>query len=499
MKPSGFHSAAIYTKKQPTAISVAKQKLSFMIATLSLLAFVMGNMIGQHGWYAFFKTVLGKEDDSIIAFVGTVPPIAQVPDYTEWAKYGGDKRVHTYSQVPKSVLRDLPMYDQGALTRGTDDFSHQVYSTLWAGGYNSPQGSHAGVDIDAPRGTPVQSIANGIVEKVSMSTVGFGRHVMIRHPNTPDGAGGTTTLYSTYAHMDTIAVTEGQIVHKGQQIGTVGNTGLVLGATGYHLYFEINKADAPFHPYWPFTSSEIQSAGLSFVQAVNSTVYQGRVLTYTLNPMAFVQQYHNYTTTTIAHTSGSIESVTAQSVASALSTAEQLRLSVAERRSARIAARNATQSIHVAAASSSSSSVSSVVSSVSSSASSVEVPTPEVVTGVVETVSISDTVTPPTTFADQQVDHLEFRHTGKLTGTWQKIRVDALDRKGDIVHSPSFTGRLYIISEFGEAVIRPAELTPLDFVDGTATINILSRSNKSLILATRGAFNTTSAPLVPER
>lgn len=498
MKKTGFQSTAVYTKKQPTVIHLARQKLSFLIATMSLIAFVAGNMVGQHGWYAFWKTVMGKEDDALIAFVGTVPPIAKVPDYAEWAKYGGDKRYHTYNQVPQSVLRDLPVYDQLSLVNGATGLAAQAYSTLWAGGYNSPQGSHAGVDIDAPRGTPVVSIANGIVQKVSMQKNGFGHHVLIRHPNVPDSSGkGTTTLYSTYAHMDIVGVVEGQIVHKGQQIGTVGNTGLTLGATGYHLYFQINIADAPFHPYWPFTSTEIADAGLSFVQAVNSTAYQSRVFTYTLNPMAFVQQYANYVRPTVVQTNGSVQSVAAQSSASRLTDGQKVRLSAAERRSQRLARAGAGASVSSAAPASIVTVASSESSSVQSSVSSE--PLQPQVTEVIQTASVENIATVPVAGSTTDVSRLEFRHTGKAEGTWQKIRIDALDRNGDVVRSPSFTGRLYVIAEFGEAVIRPTELSPLDFVNGTAVINVLSRSEKTLILGTRGAFTTTSAPLVTER
>jgi hypothetical protein len=102
----------VYKVRQPHALAIAKQKLSFLVASLSLFAFVMGNMVGQHGWYAFWKTVLGAEDDSMIAFVGTVPPIAKIPDYTLWAKYGGSKELHTLW-----VHLMMPMYSLLPLVR----------------------------------------------------------------------------------------------------------------------------------------------------------------------------------------------------------------------------------------------------------------------------------------------------------------------------------------------------------------------------------------------
>lgn len=485
LKRIGFRVRGIYKMRKPRVMKIAKQKLSFTVATLSLLAFVVGNMVGQHGWYSFWKTVLGKEDDSLIAFVGTVSPIEKIPDYTLWSQYGGNKQVHTYGQAPSQVLKELPSYDQTSLRNGSaSKLALQAYSTLWEGGYNSPNGSHAGVDIDAPRGTPVVAIANGVVEMTSEQSYGFGNHVMIRHPNVPDATseGGKTTLYSTYAHLDVVLVQPGEVVHKGQQIGTVGNTGLVFGATGYHLYFQVEKQDAPFHPYWPFTSGEIAADGMSFVQAVNSTKYQSRLHEYTLSPMAFVQQYKTYVRPSVATTTGTAGVAAAQVSTSTLTTAERMKSLANTRLKQRLAKAGQTATI--------------VVQAVSSSASSVA-QKPQEVTQVTVTAAAAPDV--PSSGTNTDVDHLRIEHSGKVSHVWQKVRIFAVDKHGDTVASPSFSGRLYVISEFGEAEIRPAELSPLDFVNGVATVNILSRSNKTLFISTRGAFTTTSAPMLYDR
>ena len=496
---SGFARRPVYRLRKPKVLHLAKQKLSFMIAAFSLFAFVIGNMVGQHGWYAFWKTVLGKEDDALIAFVGTVSPIAKIPDYAVWAQYGGNKQNHTYSQVPEAALRDLPPYDSSALAAGTaSDLAKQAYSTLWAGGYNSPYGSHAGVDIDAPRGTPVVSIANGIVEKVSKGSIGFGYYVMVRHPNVPLSGpnGDTSTLYSTYAHLDSILVFEGQILHKGELLGTVGNTGTVFGATGYHLYFQVEREDAPFHPYWPFTSDDARNSGMNFMQAVNSTAFRGNVLTHTLNPMAFVADFTTYTSSSVARsTGGSTGGVSAQRVAVAtVSPAERMKILAANRASRRAASRSAVTRTVVATSTPQPSSASS-----SSAASLLPVDTPSVVATEIKTAA-SDTVVPvPSGGVNTDVDRLNIKTSGKLTHTWQKVRITALDSNGNTVQSPSFSGRLYVLPEFGEAVIRPVELSPLDFVNGVATVNVLPRGSKTLFISTRGAFTATGGPMVFDR
>ena len=107
----GFRVRDVYKLKKPGVLKLARQRLSFLIASLSLFAFVIGNMVGQHGWYAFWKSVLGKEDDSMIAFAGMISPIQKVPDYTKWAMYGGDPDQHTHRMVPQDLFIPLPAFN----------------------------------------------------------------------------------------------------------------------------------------------------------------------------------------------------------------------------------------------------------------------------------------------------------------------------------------------------------------------------------------------------
>lgn len=85
--------------------------------------------------------------------------------------------------------------------------------------------AHNGVDYSAPVGTPVRSVAEGVVE-FSGRQSGYGNVVQVRH------AGGKSTLY---AHLSRIDVALGQRVDQGHVLGGVGATGW---ATGPHLHFE---------------------------------------------------------------------------------------------------------------------------------------------------------------------------------------------------------------------------------------------------------------------
>lgn len=87
---------------------------------------------------------------------------------------------------------------------------------------------HQGVDFSAPRGTPIISAGNGVVEKAGWAG-GYGRQTIIRHAN------GYKTSYS-HQHRLGRGIKPGARVRQGQIIGQVGSTGY---STGPHLHYEV--------------------------------------------------------------------------------------------------------------------------------------------------------------------------------------------------------------------------------------------------------------------
>ena len=91
-------------------------------------------------------------------------------------------------------------------------------------------GNHTGIDIPAPRNTPIYAAKSGVV---TTSVLGsgvnwsYGNFVVVSHSD------GTSTLY---AHMNSRNVTRGQTVRQGDVVGYVGTTGR---SSGNHLHFEI--------------------------------------------------------------------------------------------------------------------------------------------------------------------------------------------------------------------------------------------------------------------
>lgn len=99
--------------------------------------------------------------------------------------------------------------------------------------------SHAGIDIQAPVGTPVYASKSGIAFCGDIPT-GYGRYVMIYHP---DG------FQTFYGHLINWGICPIKKVHKGELIGFVGRTGNAANkAVQAHLHFEIRKDGEPQNP-----------------------------------------------------------------------------------------------------------------------------------------------------------------------------------------------------------------------------------------------------------
>lgn len=98
---------------------------------------------------------------------------------------------------------------------------------------------HQGIDLAAPRGTPVLAPARGTViaaTKRYAPSPTHGTVVILAHSD------GMATFYS---HLDAMTVDVGDTVERGATIGSVGSTGRV---TGPHLHFEIRTEEGPVDP-----------------------------------------------------------------------------------------------------------------------------------------------------------------------------------------------------------------------------------------------------------
>ncbi len=93
-----------------------------------------------------------------------------------------------------------------------------------------------GVNIAAPRGTPVRAAENGIVVYSGNALLGFGNMILLRHAN---------GYMTAYAHNASVSVARGDTVRRGQVIAKVGSSGNVASP---QLHFEIRKGKRAINP-----------------------------------------------------------------------------------------------------------------------------------------------------------------------------------------------------------------------------------------------------------
>ena len=93
-----------------------------------------------------------------------------------------------------------------------------------------------GMDIVAPHGAPVFAVKSGVVSYLDSSFRGLGKVIILDHQD---------KFLSIYAHLDSLAIKEGDLVKQGQAIGAVGKSGDVPAPV---LHFELRKNGKAVNP-----------------------------------------------------------------------------------------------------------------------------------------------------------------------------------------------------------------------------------------------------------
>ena len=274
-------------------------KALFFILPIGIATFVLSEFFNDYS-YLFRASIV---ELSPTEFSGTVQPIEKVPD---WVKLTDRERKMNFAQIPQSKLIALPEYKVSDFVAGKEwgkgsDHQRNAYITYPVpnlGDYSldgtENSGSHTGIDIKTPVGTPVRAVSNGAVFRVGNQPTGFGKFITIAHVGIPDPQrpNKKTTLFSNYAHLSSVDVREGSRIKKGDIIGKTGNSGMT---TSPHLHFQIDRDTAPFHPYWPFLWKDVKAAGLnSYFEAVKSGVGKSDAEKHTTHPVGFIAQFQNY-------------------------------------------------------------------------------------------------------------------------------------------------------------------------------------------------------------
>ncbi len=144
--------------------------------------------------------------------------------YPDW----NNQYVHRYDvEMPEEYKIDLRHFCMPTpSTRITSDYGYRA----------SFRRQHKGLDIKVYIGDTIRSAFSGKVRIVDYERRGYGKYVVIRHPN------GLETIYG---HLSKHLVRENQIVEAGEPIGLGGNTGR---STGSHLHFETRFLGEAINP-----------------------------------------------------------------------------------------------------------------------------------------------------------------------------------------------------------------------------------------------------------
>ena len=133
----------------------------------------------------------------------------------------------------RSMFHAGPLVLPVESTRRTSGFADRRLYSYTDGG--SSRSLHNGIDLAAPVGTPVSASAAGRVVFAGQRIIS-GNSAVIEH---------LPGVYTLYYHLEELEVEEGQRLHQGQRIGTVGMTGL---ATGPHLHWELRIGGVAVDP-----------------------------------------------------------------------------------------------------------------------------------------------------------------------------------------------------------------------------------------------------------
>jgi len=168
-----------------------------------------------------------------------LPPLSSSIDTSKSPIAPAPSTTPTVAASPKDLL-EKQQPASASSTKSSDTlpaFGWPVRGTVISGFGPKGQGlDNDGINISAPKGSPVKAAEGGMVAYAGNEMKGFGNLVLIRHE------GGWVTAY---AHLERLVVAKDTIVAKGDMIGTIGTTG---GVSSPQLHFETRQEGKPVDP-----------------------------------------------------------------------------------------------------------------------------------------------------------------------------------------------------------------------------------------------------------
>ena len=199
----GNVSAAVYGAQCAEYVRRCQDDPRFFSATVFTTDF-------QSGEWGSFDTEPARND--IVANVGGLPA-------AQW--FVGNM------PTPPDPTPEPPSPEIGALVHPLPQMGYRITQHFNQALEDYASGRHNGTDFGAAGGTPVRSIADGVVAFTGVDA-DYGNYVRVYHDE--------YKAHSFYAHLSRIDVQQGESVAAGATIGAVGSTG---NSTGPHLHLEL--------------------------------------------------------------------------------------------------------------------------------------------------------------------------------------------------------------------------------------------------------------------
>lgn len=172
-----------------------------------------------------------QQSDSLKTFKHERSAKYEASSLAEEITQPGIYKVLIQPEIEAHTPFQLQLYREPVYDFPVASINSQSIQSFWGATRDGGRRSHEGIDIFAPRGTPVVAAVKGRVTRTGNRGLG-GKQVWLR-----DSERGNS-LY--YAHLDSIIATPGMSVSPGDTLGLVGNTGNAR-TTPPHLHFGIYK------------------------------------------------------------------------------------------------------------------------------------------------------------------------------------------------------------------------------------------------------------------
>ena len=210
-------------RKQQAVISVVRIQAAVCIVFVALL-FVASHLVpGVYQWVCSgWKQLLREEDDAepLLRFAqASLNALLLEADAASAPQNCSEKKY----QLKQEHCRPLDQFYVSS------DYGWRVHPVT------GKRSFHNGVDLAAPEGTTICAVMSGMVLQTG-SDASNGNFLVLRHND------GVETVY---CHMQFVFARPGEVLRMGQQLGTVGQTGV---ATGPHLHMSLKHNGIRYDP-----------------------------------------------------------------------------------------------------------------------------------------------------------------------------------------------------------------------------------------------------------